>query len=642
MATAGEIVIDIRASTADFRRAMKDVGQRVGRAGAAMKQKLAKAAKVAAGALAAVVAAIGAVVKKQLALIDSTAKTSDQIGIATEQLAGLRHAAELTGAGADKLDAGLEVMSKRLGEAAQGSGEAASAIKAMGLDVDKLVRMSPDEAFKTIADAMQGMSSQAERNAAASDLFSRANQKLVNTLALGRKGLDEATKEAVQFGTAISRVEAAKVEAANDAFTRMSAALSGAAKQLTIALAPLIEAVVESLTDAIGEANGFRGAIASAMNVLVEGAAHGANTLRGLQVVFEGLKVIAMGFSAAFWIVLKGLAKGVTNFIDTVNGAVNVAIRGFNKIPGIDLELISSAQGNAIVKRISSIADQAVSNLRDAKSEMADTLMKPLPAEGIRQWAATVQKEASKAAEAVAAARRKQNAADEGKDNTKKEREKRQKELEVRQEHLDALYKINTEGFKRAREQTAAQMAILKDLNANALTGITNLVRQEYGAQQAIIMNSLGSVLSSVAQHNKKAFKLQQKAAIAKAIISGVEAAVHAWNAGMSTGGPWAPAVAAAYTAASLAKTGAQIAAIRSQSFGGGGGSSGGGGGGGAASAAAGAGGGGGGQQEPRREAMIQVQGDFFTGETVSRLAEEMGEFLSDGGRLGRVKVQRG
>ncbi|MCP4500126.1 MAG: hypothetical protein GY822_09215, partial [Deltaproteobacteria bacterium] len=46
-------------------------------------------------------------------------------------------------------------------------------------------------------------------------------------------------------------------------------------------------------------------------------------------------------------------------------------------------------------------------------------------------------------------------------------------------------------------------------------------------------------------------------------IVSGGQAAVDAWKAGMSTGGPYAPIVAAAYTAASLAKTGAMISSIK-------------------------------------------------------------------------------
>ena len=61
-------------------------------------------------------------------------------------------------------------------------------------------------------------------------------------------------------------------------------------------------------------------------------------------------------------------------------------------------------------------------------------------------------------------------------------------------------------------------------------------------------------------------FKIGQGAAIAQAVVKGYSSAVSAWEAGMSTGGPWAPAVAAAYTAASLAKTATLISSIKSAS----------------------------------------------------------------------------
>jgi hypothetical protein len=91
--------------------------------------------------------------------------------------------------------------------------------------------------------------------------------------------------------------------------------------------------------------------------------------------------------------------------------------------------------------------------------------------------------------------------------------------------------------------------------------------------------------LGFMGEHSKKAFKVKKMIDIADAIVSGHKAATDAYAAGMSTGGPTAPAVAKAYMAASIAATGAKIAAIKSTTFSGGGGSGGGGGVGGAAAA---------------------------------------------------------
>ncbi len=78
-----------------------------------------------------------------------------------------------------------------------------------------------------------------------------------------------------------------------------------------------------------------------------------------------------------------------------------------------------------------------------------------------------------------------------------------------------------------------------------------------------------GDLSSLMNTHSKKAFKIGKIAAIAGATVDGIQAAVSAWASGMKVGGP--PA-AAAFTAASLIKTGVMIQQIKSQSFGGGGG----------------------------------------------------------------------
>lgn len=67
---------------------------------------------------------------------------------------------------------------------------------------------------------------------------------------------------------------------------------------------------------------------------------------------------------------------------------------------------------------------------------------------------------------------------------------------------------------------------------------------------------------------NAKLFKIGQAAAIAESVVSGYQAAVDAWQKGMKIGGP---PVAAAFTAASLVKTGMLISKIASQSANGGG-----------------------------------------------------------------------
>ncbi|BBO92048.1 hypothetical protein [Desulfosarcina ovata] len=194
-------------------------------------------------------AGMGAMVKQSLEINDALAKTADRLGLTTEALAGLRHAAELSGAGADTLDMALQRMTRRIAEAAQGTGEAKGALEELGLSAEALARMSPDQAMEAIADAMVNVKDQSDRVRLAFKLFDSEGVKLINTLAGGSQSLKDAAQEAKDLGIAINRVDAAAIEEANDAAYRARQALQGLANTVTVALAPGMKDASDAFTD---------------------------------------------------------------------------------------------------------------------------------------------------------------------------------------------------------------------------------------------------------------------------------------------------------------------------------------------------------------------------------------------------------
>lgn len=122
---------------------------------------------------------------------------------------------------------------------------------------------------------------------------------------------------------------------------------------------------------------------------------------------------------------------------------------------------------------------------------------------------------------------------------------------------------------------------LMKSAQLDHERNITAIKKAESDAGKSQAIGDAQFLLGHFAQNSKKAFKVQKAASLTQATVKGYESATSAWAAGMATGGPWAPAVAAAYTGASLLKTGVQIKKISSMKFGGGGGGGGSGGGGG-------------------------------------------------------------
>ena len=183
--------------------------------------------RVAVGALAvAGVGGLGYMLKRQMETIDATAKLSDRLGVATEKLIGLQHAASITGTDAETLNKSLEIFTRRLGEMTQGSGEAKRGLDMLGLTAEQLIHISPADAFGIAADKIKQLGTQAEKTAAAYFLFGRAGSKMLNMLEVGSEGLRGFQDEVEKLGLTFSRIDAAQVEAANDALTRARAVMS--------------------------------------------------------------------------------------------------------------------------------------------------------------------------------------------------------------------------------------------------------------------------------------------------------------------------------------------------------------------------------------------------------------------------------
>jgi len=283
MASLMDLAVSLTAKTGKFSAGFKKAGKRVKTFTARIKRisgVMLKYGSIAGG----VAFAIGSLmVKKSLAAIDATAKLSDRLDIATEKLQGLRHAAEITGAGAQAMDKGLGFMAKSLGEAKQGVGEAKDALKLLGISVEDILRRRPDQQFRMIADSMARLTNQSEKAYVATKLFGRGGLGLVNTLALGSKGLDEMQREAEKLGIAFNRVDASKVEAANDAMQRVKSVFVGVFNKLTIELAPFIEEIATRFVDWATEGEGLATKLTDAFKQITGGAEAMADKLASLK-----------------------------------------------------------------------------------------------------------------------------------------------------------------------------------------------------------------------------------------------------------------------------------------------------------------------------------------------------------------------
>lgn len=254
-AVIGKILVNVEARIdkleKGFRRGMKEIntfGDRAGKAFSIFNSMVGVTSVLSVGALTAAIA-------KSTAEIDKLAKTAQTIGIATEALASLRHAANLTGVDTQTLDNSLRKMTIRISEAATGSGEAVKVLEELGLSAHILKTMAPEKQFAEIASKLGEVRNHSDKVRIATKLFEEEGAKLVNTLNLGKRGLAEAAREAEKLGLAISAEDAAKVEHLADAWDRFTKATGATSNKLTIAIAPAAADALDGFAMAIADIN---------------------------------------------------------------------------------------------------------------------------------------------------------------------------------------------------------------------------------------------------------------------------------------------------------------------------------------------------------------------------------------------------
>jgi len=264
--------------------------------------------RMAMGALAvAGIGGLGYMLKRQMEVIDATAKLSDRLGITTEKLIGLQHAASITGTDAETLNKALEIFTRRLGEMTMGSGEAKRGLDMLGLTMDQLIKLGPAEAFGLAADKINLLGTQAEKAAAAYFLFGRAGSQMLNLLEVGSEGLKDFQEEVEKLGLTFSRLDAAQIEAANDALTRARATLTGLFRQATIELAPYIEVLADKFVDVSTAGEGMAANVTKVFEFMSLGAVSFGETIQMLGVRHKQLNAVATEGLAKYFEILEKL-----------------------------------------------------------------------------------------------------------------------------------------------------------------------------------------------------------------------------------------------------------------------------------------------------------------------------------------------
>jgi len=260
----GTLTVDLIAKTGGFEQGMTRAERSADRSSREIERRMQRIDRavdrvrltvVTAGI--AVAGSVGAWVNSMTKSMDATLKMAQQIGTTTEALTGLRYAAQQFSNVSDStFDMALRRMTRRIAEAAEGSGAAKKALEGLGVSAKELAGLSVEEQFYRVADAIKGASDQGSRLRATMAIFDTEGMPLVSALSKGSEELQRFVKEAERLGVVIDTKTAEAAARFQSNLDRMSASLRGVGIQIGNQVFPVLADFVDELERAARETGG--------------------------------------------------------------------------------------------------------------------------------------------------------------------------------------------------------------------------------------------------------------------------------------------------------------------------------------------------------------------------------------------------
>ena len=605
--------------------------------------------------------AIGALIHSSLELIDTQSKLGRQVDGSLESIQALARVADLAGVSQDQLAMALGRLNRKLGEAQRDAlSPAADAFRKLGLNVKDLVKLDADDRIGVIADRLKTLGYNASQTADWLGQIGIRGGKIAAIFENGSAPIKEASQELAKFGVTMSTIDGEQIEIANDAMTIFGVAVRGVGNQLALTASVIMPKVAKAFKDWGEDGEGVGKLWAKVIDDIVVGFGVIPHMIYNVRLAWDAfmdfvmgtLNIFAEGWNSTlgkFGMPLDHLKNDYGKLKDTLEAPLNAeefrkwwaeqrteaaktaqaakdardALKGKDNADTSD---ISSKERKALQEKLIALK-QAIANEDEVLRLNRDKQLKEL-----------AEFEQKKIIVGADAAKVRADIMSKFDDDMKKlKRAQFEDELMTENQRLDADHALKLKKLKEfedAKTYTTDEAArIRQGLEEKYQLKSLETMSKQWSACASIVDTAMSAISSIMEDESEKGFTIMKAVAYATALVKGFEATVSAYAAGAATGipgmGPIMAAVAAAGTAAIIAK----MAGVGPKSKGTvTAGSSGGGGG----------GGGGGGQQASSAPAQpthsMYVQGlnprEWMRGDNVKAFAEELLQYQKNGGEV--------
>lgn len=333
--------------------------------------------------------------------IRELAVASDRLGTSMEELTAAQYAAFQGGnVGPEEFSSALDDLNERIIDFARnGAGEAVDVMERFNLDVQELASMNAVDQFTTIADALKGISGN-ERAQILDQLGSDGLRALAPMLKDGSDEFERLMQEAKDAGIAISSIDAANIEKLGKNLDKTSSRIKAGFTRILATLSPAIDSILTGINNLISRTGEWSPTFQKVGSVVLKTIGFLSNSLRGIQLIFIGLKggaqafagVIVSSFStagdlvAALWNSVAENVRGLLENMLTAMGRVSATARELaNSIKQQDWSISTEGAKKA--------SEDLFAAARETRKQWEKLAGEPLPETKFNEWLAKLKKE---------------------------------------------------------------------------------------------------------------------------------------------------------------------------------------------------------------------------------------------------------
>ena len=348
-------------------------------------------------------------------MVDQFVETGDWIdkmtkrtGFSATALSELAHAADISGASLNDVEKGVKRMARTITDAGEGLESYLRPLNRIGLELEELQAMNPEEQFIAITEAIADLEDPTMRAATAQEIFGRAGTTLLPLMAEGAEGLKKLREEAHELGIIFDEEAAAKAAKLKDAQTALNKAIQGVSFAIVSETIPVLTQMANHFKNVFvnvrSNAKSFTAGILTFLKAISFGVMGLMLAWNGFQLlVFEGaglvtkhlrdlvIQILKMfvvmekfpliggkfkGVTDALWDAFKTLdfiTEGYNDTADATGEKMASIIEGFEKW----FEVINNVKGGLkdLEPVITTTTEVVATELGKSSTEVWDTLM---------------------------------------------------------------------------------------------------------------------------------------------------------------------------------------------------------------------------------------------------------------------------